>query len=256
MIVLDLQKTTNDISQFIFDTLASSGMKKIIVALSGGVDSALSTTLASKLLGKDQIHVVLLPYGKLNQLGIEDAKHVIEKLHIPQEQVHMVDIAPAVEKIVENIYEIDDIRRGNVMARVRMIYLFDLAKKLGALVCGTENKTEHHLGYFTRFGDEASDIEPIRSLYKTQVWELASFVGVPDAIIKKSPTAGLWDGQTDEGELGFSYKDADIVLYYYIDEKLTLDQIVEKGFSFEVASKVIERVVSNEFKHHSPKIFR
>lgn len=93
-------------------------------------------------------------------------------------------------------------------------------------------------------------------MYKTQVWELASFVGVPDAIIKKSPTAGLWDGQTDEGELGFSYKDADIVLYYYIDEKLTLDQIVEKGFSFEVASKVIERVVSNEFKHHSPKIFR
>lgn len=256
MIVLDLQKTANDISQFIFDTLASSGQKKVIVALSGGVDSALSATLASQLLGKDQLHVVMLPNGDSHSASVTDAKLVIEKLQIPLEQVHMVDINPAVEKIVENIYGIDDIRKGNVMARVRMIYLFDLAKKLGALVCGTENKTEHHLGYFTRFGDEASDIEPIRGLYKTQVWELSSFLGVPEAIVTKAPTAGLWDGQTDEGELGFSYKEADVVLYYYIDEKLTLDQIVEKGISLEVATKVIERVVANEFKHHLPKVFR
>lgn len=256
MIVLDLQKSANDISQFIFDTLESSGMRKIIVALSGGVDSALSATLASQLLGKDQLYIVMLPNADLHPASVTDAKLVIEKLQIPSDQVHVIDIAPSVEKIVENIYGIDEMRKGNVMARVRMTYLFDLAKKLGALVCGTENKTEYHLGYFTRFGDEASDIEPIRGLYKTQVWELASYLGVPEAIVTKAPTAGLWDGQTDEGELGFSYKEADVVLYYYIEEKLNLGQIVAKGISVEVASKVIERVVRNEFKHHLPKVFR
>ncbi|MBI2190192.1 MAG: NAD(+) synthase, partial [Candidatus Levybacteria bacterium] len=113
----------------------------------------------------------------------------------------------------------DSIRLGNIMARVRMILLYDLAKKHQALVCGTENRSEYHLGYFTRFGDEASDFEPIRHLYKTQVYQLASYLGVPKTVIDKKPTAGLWAEQTDEGEFGFSYKEADPVLYLYFDKK-------------------------------------
>jgi NAD+ synthase len=136
------------------------------------------------------------------------------------------------------------------MARVRMILLYDLAKKHNALVCGTENKSEYLLGYFTRFGDAASDFEPIQHLYKTQVYQLASSLGVPKNIIKKTPTAGLWHGQTDEGEFGFSYKEADEVLFYYYDKKLKLEEIKNKGF--KNAEKIIKFSLKNSYKHHAP----
>ena len=145
---------------------------------------------------------------------------------------------------------IDKVRLGNIMARIRMIIIYDLAKKHNALVAGTENQSEYLLGYFTRFGDQASDFEPIQHLYKTQVYQLAKFLGVPKNIIEKEPTAGLWNGQTDEGEFGFTYQEADQVLYLYYDKKLKLEKIKKKGF--RNAEKIIKFSLKNSYKHHAP----
>jgi len=142
------------------------------------------------------------------------------------------------------------VRFGNIMARIRMTILFDKAKKLNSLVCGTENKTEHLLGYFTRFGDAASDIEPISHLYKTQVRQLADYLKVPKEIINKPPTAGLWDGQTDEAEFGFTYKEADQVLNLFYDQKKTFEQIRKLGF--KNAERIIKRSLNNQFKLRTP----
>ena len=136
------------------------------------------------------------------------------------------------------------------MARVRMIILFDLAKQIGGLVCGTENKSEKLLGYFTRFGDAASDLEPISHLYKTQVYQLAKYLKIPGQIINQSPTAGLWDGQTDEGEFGFTYREADQVLHLYFDQKKSLNEIKKLGF--KNTDKIIKRLLNYQFKLKTP----
>jgi NAD+ synthase len=146
----------------------------------------------------------------------------------------------------------DNIRKGNLMARARMMILYDNAKKRKALVMGTENKSEYLLGYFTRFGDEASDIEPLRNLFKTQMYDLAKYLGVPEVILTKKPTAGLWEGQTDEGEFGFTYKEADEILSLSFDEKKSVDEIVAAGFSKDIVDRVLSRVRGNDFKHRLP----
>jgi NAD+ synthase len=163
-----------------------------------------------------------------------------------------IDIKKAVDDICWNEMGMDNIRKGNIMARVRMIYVFDQAKKRNALVVGTENKSEHLLGYFTRFGDEASDVEPIAHLYKTQVIELATHLPIPQSILMKPPSAGLWPEQTDEGEFGFSYKDADQVLALFFDEKKSVDEVVALGFDRELIKKIQARVSQNSFKHMTP----
>jgi NAD+ synthase len=140
------------------------------------------------------------------------------------------------------------------MARSRMIILFDLAKKNHALVCGTENKSENLLGYFTRFGDAASDIEPISHLFKTQVRELAEFLELPQEIINQPPSAGLWGGQTDEKQFGFSYEEADQVLYLYFEKKYSFDKIKSLGFKY--VEKIIDLVNANSFKHQVPYVLR
>src|SRR6266568_8048806 len=198
MLAIDPQKTSEKIEAFIKRSLAESGYSKMAVALSGGIDSAVAVTLAVRALSYEKIYPVLLPYGNLSKDGVTDAQRVIDKLAIPPENVTQIEITDAVNTILKHTPEADHIRRGNVMARVRMIYLYDVAKKQQALVLGTENKTEYHLGYYTRFGDEASDIEPIRGLYKTQIYELARYLQIPAKIIEKPPTAGLWSDQTDE----------------------------------------------------------
>lgn len=265
---MDYKQTSNRIIAWIKKTVYSAGFKKVVIGLSGGIDSALSATLVVKALGKENVFVLMLPYGAMSTVHVKDAKSVAEWLHIPMENQQVVNIKDAVDVIASSNDEVgpsgsptnslklirDDVIKGNVMARIRMIYLFDLAKKIPALVCGTENKTEHYLGYFTRFGDSASDIEPIQSFYKTQVLEMAKYLGIPKQIITKAPTAGLWERQTDEGEFGFTYKDCDQVLYFYYDKKLSVEQIVKKGISEEVVKKVLQRVKQNEFKHKLPYI--
>lgn len=248
-------RQARQIRDFIQATLAAAGVSSVVVNVSGGVDSALAAALALQAVGPRNLYLSMMPYGELGAQAVHNATLLIQALRIPQEQTFTFDIKRPVDAIVAQTVAPDRVRLGNIMARVRMIYLFDLAKRLNALVCGTENRTEHYLGYFTRFGDAASDLEPIRGLYKTQVWELARALDIPEAIVQQAPSAGLWEAQTDEGELGFSYEDADRVLTDHFDQHLTADQIAANGVAREIVARVLDRVASNDFKHHLPYVF-
>ncbi len=249
----DAEKTANELTSFLKLSLQGN-FKSYLIGVSGGIDSATSLALAVKAVGVEHVFPVLMPYGTLSEQGTKDAWLVIDALGISHEQVHEVDIKPFVDEVAKYDEMIDPPRLGNIMARMRMVILYDLAKKYGFkhLVLGTENLTEHLLGYYTRFGDEASDVEPLRNLYKYQVSELAKYLGVPDEIITKKPTAGLWEGQTDEGELGFSYKKPDEILYLYHEEKLSKEEIMAKGFTSDEVEKVFGWIKIAEFKHQLP----
>lgn len=239
------------IIEFLENTWAKQSMQYAVIAVSGGIDSAVSLSLLARSLPKENIFPVLLPYGRQN---MEDAKTICVWNSIPQQNWVEINIKKVVDTICsQNKIPIRDrVRRGNVMARVRMIFVYDLAKAKNALVCGTENKSEHFLGYFTRFGDSASDVEPLTSLYKTQVRELAQELGIPQQILAKHPSAGLWHEQTDEDELGFTYEQADQVLAELIDKKKKGDSIVIEGISPETIQYVNARVQSNRFKQEVP----
>jgi NAD+ synthase len=210
-----------------------------VIAVSGGVDSALSLTLLTRALGKERVTPVCLPYQAQDMI---DAKKIIERNGLSDKMIE-INIGEMVEVVAGNLGIDGGVRKGNVMARMRMISVFDIAKKMGALVCGTENKSEHYLGYFTRFGDAASDVEPIAGLYKTEVWEMAKMLGLPEIFYTKEPSAGLWEGQTDEGEMGFSYKDADQVLKGEIE-----------GIDPTIVAKVQKMVAKNKFKLEVPYV--
>ena len=244
----------NIIIDFIKEVFKKAGFSDAVIGLSGGIDSAVSCVLTAQALGVEHVYPILLPYGSLSTQGVLDAMKLVEKLHIPFAHVARIDIKPSVDMIIKSDVMMDRVRRGNIMARVRMTYLFDQAKKHHALVVGTENKTEHIFGYYTRFGDEASDVEPILHVYKTQVYELARELMIPDEIIQKPPSADLWPEQTDEGEFGFTYKDADEILYLLIDEKKTEEEVVASGFEKALVLAVSQRIFANSFKHKTPHI--
>ena len=269
---INIPATVKQLTQFIKQSVHAASFSQAVVAVSGGVDSATSVSLAVRALGKENIHAVLLPYKNWHEEAKTHARQVLKNLKISEKNIHEVDIGSLVDSFVSTVilgkHEVltpesgfwtsqnDKIklRLGNIMARVRMIVLYDLARKLKALVIGTENKAEHYLGYFTRFGDEASDIEPIRQLYKTEVWELAKYLKVPQEIVTKAPTAGLWPGQTDEGELGFTYKQADEVLYGLFDLKLSPAKLIKRGLDKALVNQVQTWVKKVDFKHHLPLV--
>lgn len=249
---MDVNSELDSIISFLRKTFDSAGFSHAVVAVSGGVDSAVSLALTVQALGKENVFPLLLPYGMLNTQGVLDGMALVNQIHIPLAHVVRIDIKSAVDAIIGKEIGVDTIRKGNVMARTRMIYVFDQAKKRNSLVVGTENKSEHLLGYFTRYGDSASDIEPIVHLYKTEVYELATYLDIPQSIIDKPPSAGLWPDQTDEKEFGFSYKDADNILKLLYDEKKTVDDVVALGFDKELVEKIQSRVLKNAFKHTTP----
>lgn len=258
------QETAIQLVNFIKLTLNENGFTRLVIGLSGGIDSATSLALGVKSVGPENIFAGIFPYGELNKEGTSDVKLLGDNFQIPSSNISIIDIKPLVDPILQaqDLRSSDAtslaraalarIRQGNIMARTRMILLYDLSKKYNALVLGTENKTEHLLGYFTRFGDEASDIEPIRNLYKTQVKQLASYLQIPERIINKVPTAGMWQGQTDEGEFGFTYEEGDKILYLQHEKKYKKEEIIKMGFNRETVGKVIKRVKDNEFKHKLP----
>ncbi len=251
---INVQQEVDHIVAFLRDTFQRVGFSDAVVGLSGGVDSTVSFILAVQALGIDHVYPILLPYGALSTKGVIDAMKIIEATHIPLTHVVRIDIQQAVDAIVKVDPMMDKVRKGNIMARVRMTNLFDQAKKRKALVIGTENKSEHLLGYYTRYGDEASDVEPIRHLYKTHVCELGKYLKIPEEIQHKTPSADLWPEQTDEGEFGFTYKQADEILYFLVDEKKTEEEIITAGFEKNLVSAVVHRLSSNSFKHKTPYI--
>ena len=251
---IDPEKESIRIINFIQKTLKEEGFKNVVIGLSGGIDSAVILTLAGRSVSAKDIFVAHLYYFKSQ---IDFLKSLLKKANIPQKNIYNISIKDIVDKFRRELgLTVDSIdykvRLGNIMARARMIILYDLAKKHNALVCGTENKSEFCLGYFTRFGDEASDLEPIRHLYKTQIYQLAKHLNIPKRIIDLPPTAGLWEDQTDETDFGFSYQEADLVLSLYLDRKKSLPEIIK--MDFPNAKKIICRVNKNSFKHSSPYI--
>ncbi len=246
-----MKKETDKIIQFIKEVFVKQKFTNVVVAASGGIDSTCALYLLAKAMPKDHIFVVHLPCAHSELAMI---KQISATLGIPPKNISRISIKSIVDEVIHTRSILDKVRVGNIMARVRMIMLYDLAKKLKALVCGTENKSEYYLGYFTRFGDAAADFEPIQHLYKTQIYQLAKYLGVPKEIIEKPPTAGLWTGQTDEEEFGFTYQEADIVLHLYFEKKISLEEIKKQGY--KKAEKIVGRALANQYKHQTPYIIR
>lgn len=243
LLKINLEEESKRIVGFIKKTLINQGFNRVVIGVSGGLDSITVLCLLRKALGPEKIIAVYFPHVNSPELD----KELLVKIKIPINEI----VKEFIKKINIKGEDINSkIRAGNVIARIRMIFLFDLAKKYRALVCGTENRSEKLLGYYTRFGDQASDFEPISHLYKSQVKQLAMYLGVPRKIINRTPTAGLWLGQTDEGELGFSYEEVDKVLCLYCDKKMTVEQITKLGFA--KAKKIITRYKQNRFKELVP----
>ena len=227
------------------------GFSKGVIGLSGGLDSSVSAFLAAKAHGPENVLGILMPYKTSSPGSITDAEEVVKKTGIKSCQL---EITPMADAYLEKTPEADRVRRGNVMARCRMIVLFDQSQKEKALVIGTSNKSEALLGYSTWFGDMASSINPLGDLYKTQERQLAAFLGVPENILKKVPSADLWAGQTVEGELGFTYEQADQILYLLVDERWRPEEIIEAGFPAETVKRIEKIVAASQYKRALPVI--
>jgi len=247
---LDFTKKENQIVDFIKSTFKQQAFQKGIIAVSGGLDSAVSLTLAVKALSKENIFTLQLPYKRQS---VENSNLIIKTTAIPSNQRLIIKLSRSVDKLAVKLNaKKHQLRFANLLARARMICLFDQAKKNKALVIGTENKSENLLGYFTRFGDAASDIEPLSHLYKTQVIHLAKHLGISEAIINQPPSADLWPGQTDEAELDFSYQQADPIIHLLYDKQLSPSAVINQGFSEALVKKVQTRLQAFEFKLNVP----
>jgi NAD+ synthase len=237
--------------RFIRDETTSAGFSKAVVGVSGGVDSAVSATLAAEALGKENVLGVMMPYRSSSPKSVEDARLVIQKAGIRSE---LVDISRMVDGYCEERSLTDALRRGNVMARMRMIVLYDLSAREKALVVGTSNKTEILVGYGTQHGDLASAINPLGDLYKSQIWQLADVLGIPKQVIEKAPTADLWEGQTDEGEMGVTYARLDALLFEMVDERHSDEELKAMSFDPELIKRVRGLIQKNQFKRRPPVI--
>lgn len=253
---------------FIKSTFANAKATTAVIGLSGGIDSSLSFALTVKALGADHIHAYHLPSKTTPPQNHKDIQQLTTDLGLQTDHFHLIPISGLIQKTWRTIQrhnkhtstnqadekqnqELNMLRLANLAARIRMTLLFDAAKKHNALVIGTENKSESLLGYFTRFGDAASDLEPIAHLYKTHVYQLAKHLQIPESIIQKNPSADLWKDQTDETELGFSYTDADPILFA-LDQGQTPEAIIQTGHDANLVQKIVYQVNRTAFKHLVP----
>ncbi len=254
--ILDRLKINTDLATriltgFIRDSITKAGMSRAVIGLSGGIDSALSAYLSAEALGADNVLALRMPYKTSSASSMNDAEAVIEDLGLPHQTLPITAMA---DPLIERFEDMSKLRRGNIMARLRMITLYDQSVAWGGLVMGTSNKTEFLLGYSTIYGDSGVALHPIADLYKYQVRQLARYLGVPQSIIDKPPTADLWAGQTDEDELGFTYDEADQVLMLLVDERFTVEEVAAEGFDSEFVDRIWERVKANHYKRTMPNI--
>lgn len=251
-LAIDTDAARRIIEEFIRAQLDQAGFDNVLLGLSGGIDSALVAYLAAEAIGPEHVLAVLMPYATSSPESRADAEEVVRRLGCPSE---LVEISAIVDAYFEDGR--DDaapLRRGNFMARARMMVLYDHSVTWDGLVIGTGNKTETLIGYSTLWGDSASAFNPIGDLYKSQVRQLSAAIGVPEAIITKAPSADLWPGQTDEEEVGFSYADVDRILYRLVDRRFSLDEVVADGFARELVERIDRMVAGSEFKRQVPPI--
>ena len=248
-LLLNAPRAIDSLTDFIKSTVNESGYSRVVLGISGGVDSSLSAFLSVRALGADNVLLMRMPYKTSSPESLEHAKLVIDQLAVPS---LTIDITEAVDAVLENFPDASPVRRGNVMARIRMINIYDQSAAFPGLVVGTGNKTESLLGYSTLHGDGAFDFNPLADLYKVQIRQLAGELGVPQAIIDKAPSADLWAGQTDEEELGYAYDEMDRLLYALVEEQLSPEACLEKGFSEDFVESIINRVKRYRFKSTLP----
>jgi NAD+ synthase len=241
----------NILTGFIKSEITRAGFSRAIINLSGGLDSALSCVLAVEALGPKNVLALQLPYHTSSPDSLAHAQLLVDQLKIQSETI---DITAMVDPLIERDPNISKVRKGNIMARVRMIALYDQSEVFKALPVGTSNKTEILLGYSTQWGDAASAINPIGDLYKTQLRQLSRALNIPEPIIDKPPSADLWEGQTDEGELGFTYEEVDKLLYLLVDQRYSPQEAIEAGFDEKFVSAVTTRIRRNQFKRMQPPI--
>lgn len=248
---IDPELTRTILKTFLRDEIRKVGFEKAVIGLSGGIDSAVSCYLVAQAIGEHNVLAVRMPYKTSSSESLEHAQLVIDALGMPSETIAITQM---VDPYLEMDPEMSNVRKGNVMARQRMIVLYDRSAGTRALVIGTSNKTELLLGYGTLFGDMASAVNPIGDLYKTQLRQLAQHLGVPQPIIDKAPSADLWAGQTDEDEMGLTYADADRLLVLLIDERYTPEEVIAAGFDAKLVERVWHMVRINHFKRRGPII--
>jgi NAD+ synthase len=250
-LAIDTTVARRVIEEFIRGQLRQAGFERLVLGLSGGIDSALVAYLAAEAIGADRLLCVLMPYRTSSDSSRTDAEDVVRRLGAASE---VVDISPMVDAFFAADADASAVRRGNVMARIRMTVLYDRSVTWGGLVVGTGNKTESLIGYTTLFGDSACAFNPIGDLYKSQVRQVAAAMGVPDAILRKAPSADLWPGQTDESEADFSYPVLDRLLYWRVDRRRTDEEMTALGFDPALVARVDRMIATSEFKRQVPPI--
>lgn len=236
---------------FIENEVRKTGFSRVVIGLSGGVDSSLCAYLAARALGRENVTGVIMPYRLSSPESVEHARLVVKKTRV---RSLTVDISEMVDAYFAKFPDIDGLRKGNKMARERMTILYDQSAAREALVLGTSNKSELLLGYGTLYGDMAHALNPLGDLYKTQVWQMAAQMGVPEEIVGKAASADLVVGQTDEDDLGFKYADVDVLLYHLVDLRCSREELLGRGFSAKFIDRVDRLVRMNQYKRRLPVI--
>ena len=247
---MNWQNIKDQMTTFLKDEVKKTGLSKVVVGLSGGLDSAIVAVLCKEVFG-DNLSVVLMPSHMSSDDSAKDAIELCKKFNIDYE---VVEIASMVKGYFDNVNNADSLRIGNLSARMRMSVLYDISARDSSLVIGTSNKSEILLGYGTLYGDTACAINPIGQMYKSDEFEFASFLGITDAIINKPPSADLWEGQSDEEELGYSYKTMDDILKKLVDENITKEELLIQGIEEELITMLQYRIKANAFKGRLPTI--
>jgi NAD+ synthase len=239
------------LTRFLQSEITRAGFQRAVLGLSGGVDSSLTCYLAAEALGPDNVLALVMPYETSSRDSQEHARMVIGATGVQSVTISLTELA---RPLLSRIPDAERVRRGNVLARLRMILLYDQSVEFKGLVVGTGNKTEILLGYTTLYGDSACGLNPLGDLYKTQVRQLARALGVPEVIVAKAPTADLWIGQTDEGELGFTYDEVDRLLLRLVDGRFTPEECVAAGFARDFVDTVLRRIQVSQYKRVMPPI--